>query len=118
MILMCPDFFKGLPLPFTSTPWKTGIKPHCGRKKKSTRRRSPIRKGRNRPCKQPDKAKFNNNLINIFHTEWSRDLGQSVKPHNNETDLVVNQWKFQLMDTNRDGVLDKNEYKDLKKVKH
>ncbi|KAH0810982.1 hypothetical protein GEV33_011808 [Tenebrio molitor] len=73
-------------------------------------------RGRNRACKQPDKAKFNNNLINIFHTEWSRDHGGVVKPHNNESDFLVNRWKFDTMDTNRDGVLDKNEYRDLKRI--
>jgi hypothetical protein len=107
---------QGVPLPYTSVRWKPESKPHCGRKKKSTRRRSPTRKGRNRACKQPDKAKFNNNLINIFHTEWSRDHGGVVKPHNNESDFLVNRWKFDTMDTNRDGVLDKNEYRDLKRI--
>ncbi|XP_063915071.1 SPARC-related modular calcium-binding protein 2 isoform X3 [Zophobas morio] len=108
---------QGVPLPYTSVRWKANTKPHCGRKKKSAHRRSPRGpKGRNRACKQPDKAKFNNNLINIFHTEWSRDHGGVVKPHNNETDLLVNQWKFGTMDADGNGVLDRNEYRDLKRI--
>ncbi|RZC42326.1 Thyroglobulin 1 and/or DUF2981 domain containing protein, partial [Asbolus verrucosus] len=99
-----------------SVRWKPDSKPHCGRKKKLTRRRSPTRKGRNRICKQLNKAKFNNNLINIFCTEWSRKNGGVVRPYNNETDFQVNQWKFCSMDVNSDDVLDKNEYRDPKRV--
>lgn len=102
-------------MPYTSVRWRAGVKQHCGRKKKSTRRRSPNRKGRNRVCKQPDKAKFNNNIINIFYTEWVREHGLS-RQHSNETDAIVIQWKFRSMDTNNDGLLDKNEYRDLKRV--
>lgn len=98
---------EGLPLPYTTS--RRG-KPRCGRKRKSTRRRSPSRKHKSRICKRADKATLNNNLINSFHSEFNRDTGK------NESDTVVITWKFRALDLNNDEVLDKTEYRDLRKV--
>ncbi|XP_074035081.1 SPARC related modular calcium binding-like protein magu isoform X2 [Leptinotarsa decemlineata] len=101
---------EGIPLPYTSSKLKPDSKPRCGRNKKSTRRRSPSRRLKARICKRTDKSLLNNNLINSFHTEFTRDSGR------NESDKVVITWKFQALDQNNDNVLDKAEYKDLRKI--
>lgn len=59
---------------------------------------------------------FNNNLIKIFYTEWSRINKISNFHMSNETDRIVVFWKFDSMDRNKDQVLDKSEYKDLQKI--
>ncbi|KAG5882459.1 hypothetical protein JTB14_015963 [Gonioctena quinquepunctata] len=99
---------EGIPLPYTSLRLSPGADPHCGRKK-STRRRSPSRQ-KTRICRRNDKMMLNNNLINIFHTEFTRESGR------NESDKVVITWKFQALDQNSDLILENFEYKDLRKV--
>lgn len=106
---------EGIPLPYTSVRRKPGAKPRCGRRKKNIRRWSPASKSRTRPCKHHDKAIFNSNLIKIFHSERTRELG-SIIPMNNETDKLVITWKFRTLDDNHDNVLDKHEYRDLRKI--
>lgn len=59
---------------------------------------------------------FNNNLIKIFYKEWSRDNDFGRVSMSNETDRTVLFWKFDHMDANRNGILDKFEYKDLQKI--
>ncbi|CAH1962050.1 unnamed protein product [Acanthoscelides obtectus] len=61
-------------------------------------------------CKRPDKSMLNNNLVNSFHSEFIREVGR------NDSDQAVIAWKFQSLDSNRDGVLDKDEYRDLRKI--
>lgn len=104
----------GTPLAHTSVAWSAGARPRCGRKKHLTRRRS--RRQHKRRCKQHDKAVFNNNLIKIFYTEWSRDNNVDHVKMSNESDRTVLFWKFDHMDVNKNGVLDKFEYKDLQKI--
>lgn len=104
---------KGVPLPYTTVRRKPDGKTKCGRRK--TKRRSPNKKHRNRSCKQPDKAIFNNHLINVFHTEYNRENG-IYHAFNNITDTVVTSWKFSVLDVNHDNVLDKTEYRDLRRV--
>ncbi|CAH0546219.1 unnamed protein product [Brassicogethes aeneus] len=101
---------EGVPLPYTSMRRKPEAKPRCGRKK-STRRRSPRRNNRSRPCKQRDKAIFNNNLMNNFQTEFHRYTGQRTL-----NDSHVLEWKFNSLDNNNDHFLDKLEYRDLKRL--
>ncbi|XP_028153591.1 SPARC-related modular calcium-binding protein 2 isoform X3 [Diabrotica virgifera virgifera] len=107
---------EGVPLPYTSSRRKNDNKPpRCGRKK-STRRRSSMpnsrqrQQQRNRVCRRPDKSMLNNNLIDSFHTEFTRDSGR------NDSDTFVITWKFQTLDQNSDHILDRFEYRDLRKV--
>ncbi|CAG9841123.1 unnamed protein product [Diabrotica balteata] len=65
---------------------------------------------RNRVCRRPDKSMLNNNLIDSFHTEFTRDSGR------NDSDNFVITWKFQTLDQNSDHILDRFEYRDLRKV--
>lgn len=108
---------QGVPVPSTSVKYSSGAKNRCG-KRKTTRRSSDRlnkkgNKGKN--CKRQDKAIFNNNLIRIFHTEWSRD-NHNHQTSGLEADRIVLNWKFDRMDTDRNGQLDKNEYRDLRRL--
>ncbi|XP_025832447.1 SPARC-related modular calcium-binding protein 1 isoform X2 [Agrilus planipennis] len=105
---------RGNPVQNTSVRWKSGAKPRCKRKKK-TRRRSSFHSSRKprRNCKREDKALFNNNLIKIFHTEYSRTTSAILGP---EADKLVLDWKFKYLDVDNNNILDKTEYRDLKKI--
>ncbi|KAK9759046.1 Secreted protein acidic and rich in cysteine Ca binding region [Popillia japonica] len=107
---------QGAPMDYTLTQYSPSSKPRCSRKK-TTRRRSSPKNGRksNRPCKREDKAKFNINLVKIFQTEFMRENELSSPPEGNLFTKVLD-WKFQQMDKNNDNMLDKDEYKDLKKI--
>lgn len=75
-----------------------------------------MRRQHKRRCKQQDKALFNNNLINELYKEWGRDNKQDSPKPSNETDRVVVSWKFGLMDKNRNGTLERGEYRDMQKI--
>ncbi|XP_057661920.1 SPARC-related modular calcium-binding protein 2 isoform X1 [Diorhabda carinulata] len=104
---------EGIPLPYTSSKLRNDKTPKCGRKK-STRRRSSAsgqqKQQRNRICKRQDKSMMNNNLIDSFHNEFTRFSGR------NDSDTVIITWKFQTLDQNSDHILDKFEYRELRKV--
>ncbi|XP_044760802.1 SPARC-related modular calcium-binding protein 1 isoform X1 [Coccinella septempunctata] len=102
----------GVPLPFTSVQSRDGVKHRCGRKNRKSKKRSPSKKNHARPCKLADKSNFNGNLIGMFLMEWQRDKQTSGSAN----DTVVIEWKFTDLDANSDGVLDKTEYKDLKRM--
>lgn len=64
---------EGIPLPYTSWTKATREEPSRCDRKKTTRRRSPSRNNHKaRPCKTADKAQLNTNLINSFHSEFTR----------------------------------------------
>lgn len=110
---------KGIPLPYTLVQYSPNVGPSCTddvTKKSSPRRRSPSRlRKRGGACKREDKAKFNNNLIKIFQTEWARESGQAGA-NLDEVYGQVLEWKFKNMDENSDGRLDKSEYRELRKI--
>lgn len=107
---------QGTPIPQTSIKWTPNTKPRCRRKKKTTRRRSSTRSRKSRRgCKRADKALFNNNLIKIFHTEYVRENGISAA-HNSDVDKVVLEWEFKRLDRDHNDLLDKSEYRDLRKI--
>lgn len=58
---------------------------------------------------------FNSNLIRIFHTEWSREHDDQAAT-GLEADRIVLNWKFDRMDMDRNGQLDKNEYRELRRL--
>ncbi|CAH1108210.1 unnamed protein product [Psylliodes chrysocephalus] len=104
---------EGVPLPYTSSRRKNDNRPpKCGRKKTNRRRSSPAsrRQQRNKICKRNEKSLLNNNLINSFQTEFIRESGR------NDSDNVIITWKFRMLDQNSDNILDKFEYRDLRKV--
>lgn len=110
---------QGKPIPNTTT--RHG-KPKCLKKGKTNIRRSPLRNvNRNkRGCSRADQVQFNTNLIKIFYIDHTRyhqnqqhnqqNVGSSV------TDKVVLDWKFSMLDTNRNHLLDKIEYRALKRM--
>lgn len=84
--------------------------------KSATKRRSSLRgRGNKRNCNLSDKAIFNGNLIDKFKAEWIL-LHEGTSLKGVELDRVVLDWKFKDMDKNRDGQLDKTEYRDLRKL--
>ncbi|XP_017777976.1 PREDICTED: SPARC-related modular calcium-binding protein 2 [Nicrophorus vespilloides] len=108
---------QGFPIPLTVVPYRTGLKHKCGKIKKSTMRRSSANgAGQKKPakaCSLEDKALFNSNLIHIFTTEWMRNTEQ---PKSAATDAKVLEWKFDNMNLDKNEHLDRNEYKDLKRL--
>lgn len=85
-------------------------------------RRSPSRNSsgnKKRPCTQEDRATFNSNLLKIFQTEYMRDMGNhksSLDTYTPPNDAEVMDWKFSHLDVNRNQMLDKIEYRELKKL--
>ncbi|KAL1517585.1 hypothetical protein ABEB36_001327 [Hypothenemus hampei] len=104
---------QGVPLPDTvkEKNKKPGSKPiRCGLGFRKKIARSPSRKTKTRICRQPEKSIFNNRLMNSFHSEYKRDFNR------NNTDEIVIMWKFNSLDANRDDILDKREYRDIKRI--
>lgn len=107
----------GIPLPYTTVKYTNGTKwPKCGKHRKSTTRRSSKSKRAPKLCRRNDKALFNTNLIKIVHTEWTREHNSAFGIANNDLDRIVLEWKFNKMDENRNGSLDKNEYRELRSI--
>nr|XP_029726240.1 SPARC-related modular calcium-binding protein 2 isoform X2 [Aedes albopictus] len=110
---------QGKPLPNTTV--QHG-KPVCVKKGKSNQRRSsprnPVRNKRS--CSRMDRAVFNRNLLKLFENEHSRvQPAQNVKGGLTATTVsekTVLDWKFASIDGNRNGVLDKTEYRELKRL--
>ncbi|XP_073845966.1 SPARC related modular calcium binding-like protein magu isoform X5 [Musca autumnalis] len=114
--------------PINNTSVRTG-KPNCREFGKANVRRSPPRNNggnRKRPCTQDDRAMFNGHLIRVFQSEYIRSKSaqyqrdrKSSAPLDNFTppsDTEVMEWKFSQLDVNRNQMLDKNEYRELKKL--
>lgn len=55
---------------------------------------------------------FNTALVNIFHAEHSKSIAVlgSIGDHQ------VVEWKFKLLDLNKNNILEKSEYQGLKKI--
>ena len=105
---------QGKPLPNTTV--KHG-KPNCASDGKSNQRRSPPPISPMRPrknCTPNDRVLFNSNLIKVFHSEYSRFSRALSQITFNDHQII--DWKFKLLDSNKNNVLDKNEYRELKKV--
>ncbi|EAT35811.1 AAEL012043-PA, partial [Aedes aegypti] len=117
---------QGKPLPNTTV--QHG-KPVCVKKGKSNQRRSSPRNPgdldydfvpfHTHPftgficgtgCSRMDRAVFNRNLLKLFENEHIRLTAASV------SEKTVLDWKFASIDGNRNGVLDKTEYRELKRL--
>ncbi|XP_058829667.1 SPARC-related modular calcium-binding protein 2 isoform X3 [Topomyia yanbarensis] len=112
---------QGKPLPNTTV--QHG-KPVCVKKGKSNQRRSsprnPVRNKRS--CSRMDRAVFNRNLQKLFENEHIR-VQQSVRGatgllgvSGSVSEKTVLEWKFASMDGNKNGMLDKTEYRELKRL--
>ncbi|XP_011636194.1 SPARC-related modular calcium-binding protein 2 [Pogonomyrmex barbatus] len=118
---------QGRPLPDTTVRYK---KPRCLRSgsrsaasiRSGQRRRSP-QPWKHRPyvgsnrqrntCDRTEKSKFNANLIENFKIEYRRTNISAEDVKNVERVLS---WKFLMLDQNADGYLDKEEYKELRRL--
>uniref|UniRef100_A0A182MNS2 Thyroglobulin type-1 domain-containing protein n=1 Tax=Anopheles culicifacies TaxID=139723 RepID=A0A182MNS2_9DIPT len=91
-------------------------KPICVKKGKSNQRRSsprnPIRNKRS--CSGLDRAVFNTNLLKLFQNEHVRVHQHNLTGPINEK--VVLDWKFAVMDLNGNNLLDKTEYRTMKRL--
>lgn len=122
---------QGKPIPNTTT---TNGKPVCPKIGRVNMRRSPARQqqqhmggpgggfhfnsnnnDRNRrQCKRADQRLFNSNLVKKFYNEYMR-----LNPSTTMaivTDKTVLDWKFSMLDSNKDEKLDKIEYKELRRL--
>lgn len=102
----------------SNTNVRTG-KPTCGGKF-NTRRSQPRANvnfdDRNRRmCSKADRVAFNTNLIKMFYTEYLRyHSSQQIPTMIN--DKIVLDWKFSHLDLNKNHMLDKIEYRELKRI--
>lgn len=100
---------QGRPIQKTHT--KHG-RPNCGNKG-NQKRSSPASSSMPRKkCSPNDRVTFNTALVNIFHAEHAK----SKAVHGNIGDHQVVEWKFKLLDMNKNNILEKNEYQGLKKI--
>uniref|UniRef100_A0A1B0CF88 Sparc-related modular calcium-binding protein 2 n=1 Tax=Lutzomyia longipalpis TaxID=7200 RepID=A0A1B0CF88_LUTLO len=94
-----------------------GVKPVCARPAKVNTRRSPdIHLRMKKPCSKTDKAQFNANLVKMFHNEFSRYNKAHQKPEERVSDQMILEWKFVALDRNGNSILDKNEFREFKKL--
>ncbi|XP_017482062.1 PREDICTED: uncharacterized protein LOC108371079 isoform X1 [Rhagoletis zephyria] len=122
----CSDI-TGKPIENTSV--RNG-KPKCREYGKANIRRSPARhlspsRGR-RTCTAIDRAAFNANLIKVFQSEYIRagqqkrtmavNAGGGEGGFATPNDKLVLDWKFTYLDTNANQMLDKTEFRELKKL--
>ncbi|XP_058122001.1 SPARC-related modular calcium-binding protein 2 [Anopheles ziemanni] len=91
-------------------------KPICVKKGKSNQRRSsprnPIRNKRS--CSGIDRAVFNTNLLKLFQNEHVRVNQHNLTGPINERTVL--DWKFNMMDLNGNDLLDKTEYRTMKRL--
>ncbi|GAB0099710.1 SPARC-related modular calcium-binding protein 2 [Sergentomyia squamirostris] len=94
-----------------------GVKPVCARPAKVNTRRSPdIHVRMKKPCSKMDKVQFNTNLLKMFHNEYLRYNKMHQGPEDRILDHTILDWKFSALDRNRNAILDKNEFRELKKL--
>lgn len=114
---------QGRPIPDTSTKHD---RPRCPRSgsastRSAQRRRSPAASrtqrqfnGRHRnTCDRNEKLKFNNNLIDNFKIEYRRT---NISIDGDKNVERVLSWKFMTLDKNTDGFLDREEYRELRRL--
>uniref|UniRef100_A0AAG5D5G3 SPARC-related modular calcium-binding protein 2 n=1 Tax=Anopheles atroparvus TaxID=41427 RepID=A0AAG5D5G3_ANOAO len=91
-------------------------KPICVKKGKSNQRRSsprnPVRN--KRTCSGIDRAVFNTNLLKLFQNEHVRVHQHNLTGPINEKTVL--DWKFAVMDLNGNDLLDKTEYRTMKRL--
>lgn len=100
---------QGKPIQKTHT--KHG-RPNCAGKANQKRSSMASNSAPRKKCSPNDRVTFNTALTNIFHAEHSK----SRAAFGNVGDHQVVEWKFKLLDLNRNNILEKNEYQGLKKI--
>lgn len=68
-------------------------------------------------CLKEDRLTFNGNVIRVFVAEYTRSR-QNM--HNEKpvalSDKMIIDWKFAVLDSNHNRILEKYEYRDLKRI--
>lgn len=72
-------------------------------------------------CGSEERSTFNKNLVRILKTEYNRvqsaaGAGTETQTAQQDSDRQVLDWKFSMMDRDRDNFLDKTEYRDLRRL--
>ena len=69
-------------------------------------------------CSRVDRITFNTNLLKLFQSEHFRFISQQFMSNTptSITEKMVLDWKFSSMDVNKNHMLDKNEYRELKRL--
>lgn len=67
-------------------------------------------------CSRMDRAEFNRNLLKLFENEHIRVHHHQSAKSAGLTEKSVLDWKFGSIDGNKNGMLDKNEYRELKRL--
>lgn len=94
----------------------------CTGKPNTRRRTSTGRRKRKRVCGSEERSTFNKNLVKILKTEYNRltssaaAAGAGAQGTPQDSDRQVLDWKFSVMDIDRDNFLDKTEYRDLRRL--
>ncbi|XP_046733851.1 SPARC-related modular calcium-binding protein 2 isoform X2 [Diprion similis] len=114
---------QGRPIPDTSVKYDRPRCPRAGSAstRSAQRRRSPAaskthRQFNNRhrnTCDRSEKLKFNNNLIDNFKIEYRRT---NISADGDKNVERVLSWKFMTLDKNADGFLDRDEYRELRRL--
>ncbi|GFG37680.1 hypothetical protein Cfor_12164, partial [Coptotermes formosanus] len=110
----------GRPIPKSSV---RHSRPNCNRRgKPNTRRRTSAgRRKQKRVCGSEERSTFNKNLVKILRTEYNRmtsaaATGAEAQSESQDSDRQVLDWKFSVMDIDKDNFLDKTEYRDLRRL--
>lgn len=107
---------QGKPIGNTTT---NNGRPDCGKRPKSKQRRLSPRNPDNvrvkRVCVKSERLQFNENVVNIFQNEFLKRARHGMEKNQTNEKLIVN-WKFGILDTNKNRNLEKQEYKELKRI--
>lgn len=88
-------------------------RPNCSETvKENQKRSSPINNIMpKKKCTPNDRATFNTALTKIFYTEYKKS-----RPGADSSEHQMIEWKFKQLDTNKNNILEANEYQGLKKI--
>jgi SPARC-related modular calcium-binding protein len=97
--------------PIQNTHTKHG-RPNCAGKGSQKRSSPGSNSAPRKKCSPNDRVTFNTGLVSIFHTEHIKSRGSIgiIGDHQ------VVEWKFKLLDLNKNNILEKSEYQGLKKI--
>ncbi|KAG5677833.1 hypothetical protein PVAND_007556 [Polypedilum vanderplanki] len=86
-------------------------RPNCTGKGNQKRSSPMNNQAPRKKCSPNDRVAFNTALTNIFHTEYTKSKSGTIIG-----DHSVIEWKFKMLDINKNNILEKNEYQGLKKI--
>lgn len=68
-------------------------------------------------CLKEDRVNFNGDLIHVFVAEYTRSRQNShIEKPVTLSDKMITDWKFAMLDSNHNRILEKYEYRELKRI--